>query len=620
MQASRELIRTGTRYEELVRSGAESGNVFGSYNSEEASIDQQLRWFNEPEKAVEFGVTDGRFIQKLGRRTADGGVVAIYTDITALRRDQQELAEKTTLLQATLEGMGEGILVLDRSRRVMLINNQLPQLLGLPPAVTAVGVSFAEITEQLERDGGSELSGGEGAQRPAINDLFTVGSAFQIEHTRPSGTRLLVRANPLEDGGWVLLLTDVTAERTAVAALEESEDRYRQLVESSPDLISIHKEGRFIFVNPAGARLLGVSSPEELIGRRVLDFIHPDYQTFLRTSQPSVRAGGADGTFYEFRALRVDGTEFDVEGITLAFTYSGGPAILGIARDITFRKLAQAQLVQTSKLATLGELAAGITHELNQPLNVIRMAADSSLILMEEGKTDREFERKQFERISVQAVRMANIIIHMGTFSRREDDDGGHELTDPLESVTAAVSMVRDQYAHDNVHIDVELPDSSGLIRGNPIRLEQVILNLLTNAHDALVLEQVDPESGRTFRAAQSGHIQVSARYEMHTASDPEGRESNIVIRIDDNGSGIPSDALDRVFDPFFTTKRTGQGTGLGLAIGYNIVDSMGGRIVASNGPEGARFEVSLPVVSEHDIAKSMAQAAPSGEATRQRL
>jgi len=620
LPVDRDLIRTGTPFTEILRLSAASGNIIDANEDEEGWTADRLRWLNESEMSREARLTDGRFLQILGRRTTDGGLVLIFTDITAIRRDQHELAEKTTLLQATLEGMGEGILVLDRSRRVMLVNNQLQQLLGLAPDITAVGASFTQITKLLERDGGLDLPGDQGAPRPAISDLFDSGAAFHIEHMRASGTRLLVRANPLEDGGWVLLLTDVTAERTAVAALEESEDRYRQLVESSPDCISIHQGGRLIFVNPAGARLFGVSSPDELIGRRLLDFIHPDQHDLLRTTQPTVKAGGANAPFFEFRALREDGTVFDVEGVSLEFTYSGEPATLGIVRDITLRKLAQAQLVQTSKLATLGELAAGITHELNQPLNVIRMAADSSLILMEEGKTDREFETKQFERISAHALRMSKIISHMGTFSRREDDAGDRNLIDPLESVTAAVSLVRDQYARDDVLVDVELPDRLSLVNGNPVRLEQVILNLLTNARDALVLDKVDPESGRTFKAARSGRIQISVRYEVHDIGDPESRQNGIVIRIDDNGGGIPAEALDRVFDPFFTTKRTGQGTGLGLAIGYNIVDSMGGRIVASNGPEGARFEVWLPVAGELDIAEPVAQAAPSDRAKRAKV
>ena len=328
LRAGQELIRTGSQYAALIQSSAASGQVIDANGDKDAWIADQMQWFREPEEPREFRYTDGRFVQKLGRRTEDGSVVAILTDITAIRRGQQELAEKTTLLQATVEGIGEGIVVLDRSRRIMLVNNQTQQLLDLPLEVVAVGASFAEIIMQLERDGGVELSGDEGGVRPKITDLLAAGSAFRIEHTRPSGTRLLVRASPLEDGSWVLLLNDVTAQRAAVAALEESEDRYRRLVEQSPDLISIHKDGRFIFVNPAGARLVGVSSPEAMIGRRALDFVHPDYHEVFRQSGTTAQSGGPDGSFYEFRGLRDDGTEFDVEGTTVEFTYLGGPACL----------------------------------------------------------------------------------------------------------------------------------------------------------------------------------------------------------------------------------------------------------------------------------------------------
>jgi PAS domain S-box-containing protein len=606
-----ERTKSDTTYDDFVRLFAEATLADASSERIDDWVAQSIRRHRGQGEPFEVELTNGHWLRVSEQPTSDGGVVAILTDITSIRRGQQELAEKTTLLQATLEGMGEGILVLDRSERVTLVNDRFQQLFGLPSDVDAVGTSIVDIIGQLEREGGTISPVDQSAGRPTVADLIESGSAFQIERTLPSGTRLLVRANPLADGCWVLLLTDVTAERTAVAALEESETRYRQLVESSPDFISIHQEGRFVFVNPAGVRLVGVSSPAELIGRRVLEFIRPDEHSDLRVSQPTVQAGGIDGPPYEFRALRNDGTEFEAEGVSLEFTYRGAPAILSIVRDITLRKLAQAQLVQTSKLATLGEMAAGIAHELNQPLNVIRMAADSSLILMEQGKTDPTFERRQFERISINAVRMSNIIGHMGAFSRREDAVGDLELTDPLESVKAAVSMVHEQYALDDVDIGIALPDRSCRVHGNPIRLEQVILNLLANARDALVLDKVDPESGRSFRAVQSGRIDVSVRYETHETGDHGSSQSDIVIRIDDNGGGIPADDLDRVFDPFFTTKRTGQGTGLGLAIGYHIVDSLGGRIVASNGPEGARFEVWLPIASETEHSASVAQATP---------
>lgn len=602
MEADSRLIRAGTPYEELVRSSAASGKVADVEDDAEAWIDQHLRWFEEPEHAIEILLADGRFLQKQGRRTADGGAVFIMTDITAVRHDQLELSEKTSLLQATLEGMGEGILVLDRTQCVTLANNRLLQLLGLPTGATVVGLQFSEIARQIEPVGGSPEIEGEGISQPTLDEFFAAGVAFQVERARLPDIRLLMRANPLDDGGWVLLLTDVTVERTAIAALEDSEERYRQLVENSPDMISIHQGGRFVFLNPAAATFIGVDAADELIGRRVLEFVHDDYHDMLRLSEPTVQAYGHDGPFFEFLGLRSDGEEFAAEGVSIEFVYRGRPAILSIVRDMTIRKLAEAQLVQTSKLATLGELAAGITHELNQPLNVIRMAADSSLILMEDGQTDREFERKQFERISDHAVRMANIISHMGTFSRREDGDRDRELFDPLDSVHAAVSLVRDLYVAQNVFIDVQSSGGVNLVHGNRIRLEQVILNLLTNSHDAVVLETVDPETGRSFRRQQLGQIQVSVRSEIRDVDDPDGHYGDVVIRIDDNGGGIPVNSVERVFDPFYTTKRTGQGTGLGLAIGYNIVDSMGGYIAASNEPDGARFEIWLPVANEHDL------------------
>ncbi|HSG33006.1 MAG TPA: PAS-domain containing protein, partial [Sphingomonadaceae bacterium] len=363
--------------------------------------------------------------------TRDGGVVINMTDVTSIRADRQHLAEQTGLLQATLEGMGEGILVLDAARRVLLVNNQFFKLVELPGDAAALGTTFADVADRLELCGIRDFAAPGGAPGAPLDDLFAARAAFQLDHQRPSGARLLIRANPLATGGWVLSLTDVTAERRALAALEESEARYRKLVDMVPDLICIYRDGRFLFVNPAGAHQLGVDAPEDLIGRRILDFVHPDCHEAMRNSRPGSLANGASGQMFEFRALRDDGSEYAAEGISLEFSHRGEPAIIGIVRDITLHKLAQAQLVQTSKLATLGEMAAGITHELNQPLNRIRIAADSSLILMEEGKIDHGFEREQFERISANAVRMAEIVSHMAAFSRREDDTVARDLIDP---------------------------------------------------------------------------------------------------------------------------------------------------------------------------------------------
>lgn len=520
------------------------------------------------------------------------------SDVTAIWRAETVAREAQRQLFDAIESIHAGFVLFDKDGCLVLSNSKAPEFLQVDPDLLRPGGHLEELARAAAQSG-KIVDVGDDSEGWITDSIKWFHEPDGVRELRlADGRYIQQQARRTADGGIVIILTDVSAERSAVVALEESEERYRQLVEHVPDSISIHQGGRLVFINPAGARMIRAESPEALIGRRVLDFIHPDFHDYLRESRPTVESGGLEARS-EFRVVREDGTEFDAEGISMEFDYRGEPAILGIMRDITVRNLAQAQLVQTSKLVTLGEMAASITHELNQPLNVIRLAADSSIILMDEGKADPEFERQQFQRISEHAVRMANIVSHMKTFSRREDATGGDSLINPLESVSAAVAMVRDQYRSDDVEIELALPDQPCLVHGNSIRLEQVILNLLANARDALVLDKVDPTSGRTFKDRRPGRIGISARYDAPAGAPPQGDASHIVIRIDDNGGGIPQEHLDRVFDPFFTTKRTGQGTGLGLAIGYNIISGMGGRIEATNQAEGARFEIWLPLAAE---------------------
>jgi len=373
-------------------------------------------------------------------------------------------------------------------------------------------------------------------------------------------------------------------------------------------MIAVHTRGRFVFVNPAGAHLLGVSSVDDLLGRRLLDFVHPDDHATARNSPP-MSSFDDDLDFREFLGMRRDGTVFNAEALGTEFMYQGEPSILVIWRDITERKLAQAQLVQTSKLALLGEMAASMAHELNQPLNIIRMAADSSLILMEEDKADLESHREEFERISNQTERMANIINHLRVFSRQEE--AGEIHFDPVESINAATTMIHDQYLLDGVEVRTVLPKRTAQVRGQPIRLEQVILNLLANARDA-VLESARQRSGNeTGQSSNSaGVIEVSAFLSNDRDAQGEGwRPEEIVITVSDDGGGLPADVMGHVFEPFFTTKRAGEGTGLGLAIGYSIISGMGGAIAASNGARGAVFEIRLPVANpEHASAQTPVQ------------
>lgn len=256
--------------------------------------------------------------------------------------------------------------------------------------------------------------------------------------------------------------------------------------------------------------------------------------------------------------------------------------------EIIERREAQAQLIQASKLATLGEMASGIAHELNQPLTVVAVAAENSLLGIEEDECDRDFLRGKLETIVRQTRRMGGIVNHMRQFSRKENKP--LESFDPLEAVAGAVGLISEQFRTVGVRLEQDLPATCRNVSGHPMQLEQVVLNLLTNARDAVLGE-----------SAASGAGAYVPRVRVSVVDD--NRRRLVVISVADNGGGISEEALERVFDPFFTTKTDGQGTGLGLSISYSIVDAMGGRLEVKNTDGGAVFRIILPVLADEPAA-----------------
>jgi signal transduction histidine kinase len=232
-----------------------------------------------------------------------------------------------------------------------------------------------------------------------------------------------------------------------------------------------------------------------------------------------------------------------------------------------------AQIIQSSKLATLGEMATSVAHELNQPLNIIRMAASNSRRSISEGTAGLEYLDNKLERIEAQSLRAAAIIDHMRMFGREAKEQP--ELIDPRKVVSNALDLMGEQLRLAEIEIVIEPSEEGHSILGHTIQLEQVILNLLTNARDAM--------------ATRKGEAKITLRvYED---------DAGLHITAEDTGEGIPEDVLPRIFDPFFTTKKMGEGTGLGLSVSYGIIHDMNGTIIAENINDGARFTITLPIV-----------------------
>jgi C4-dicarboxylate-specific signal transduction histidine kinase len=234
----------------------------------------------------------------------------------------------------------------------------------------------------------------------------------------------------------------------------------------------------------------------------------------------------------------------------------------------------QEQLVQAGKLATLGELTTGVAHELNNPLNNIGLYVGNVIDRLQLGEPLTESALEDLEKAMVQVRKATEIISHLRTFGRAAPVT--FEPVDVDEVIARALSLMQEQLRLRAIDVDLDLCPDELVVQGNPIQLEQVFINLLTNARDAL--EGVPEERKR-----------------IRIVSSLEGDRIRIVFA--DAGPGIPAEIAQRVFDPFFTTKEVGTGTGLGLSITYSIVKEHGGDISLSPTPGGgATFTVEVPV------------------------
>lgn len=401
---------------------------------------------------------------------------------------------------------------------------------------------------------------------------------------------------------WVLLpkalaLPRPTELRMANQALQReveerrrAEERYVGFfnnLEEGLFVVEVRPDGSFILdtINPAHARATGLD-PSRINGRRVEEFLPPEiaaqvigrYQACVDADRPI--------DYEETLDLPVGVRIWHTMLAPVRDNNGRIIQLLGSGRDITERKRLQGELVQTSKLATLGTMAAGMAHEMSQPLNIIRMWAENSRLMMAEGAMPPAELDKVLGLIAEQTQRMGAIIDHMRTFSRR--DNANAEAFDPAESVRSAVELVRHQYAIKDIEVTVEVVPGNCAVMGRPLQLEQVVLNLLSNARDAILAR-------REWDGGVVGQIDVGLRF------DP--MRQMVILTVGDTGGGIPPGVLPHIFDPFFTTKEVGLGSGLGLSISFGIVDAMGGRIEATNrafsdGAAGACFTITLPAIS----------------------
>lgn len=529
-------------------------------------------------RRLEVNLPDGRTLVMRSGAVRGRLHVSSFIDITERKRLEQarldsesRLRSAASMLDMTFENMAQGALVLGADMRVVAFNRRYLELFELPPDVVFVGQTMANIIRARYERG----------HYPNVRDIdryiATVYEELRNSDTKvqdydlPTGGTVAMRRVSLDTGLHIATFTDITERRRAELALKESEGRIRAILDHAADAImTIARDGVVLSINPATERIFGYSD-RELVGRDIRDLM-PDGTTIWPPAGTSSVSG-------ETKGRRKDGALFPLE-MSCARTRLGDTEVgILILRDVTQQKEMQLQLMHSSKLATVGQMAAGLAHEMNQPLNVIRMAADNSLIRMEKGSVDLDYLREKLELIGNQSEKVGKMILHLRVFARTEAPD--LKPFNPIESVRSAVHLMDLRLKLANIDFDLNVPERCAPVLGRSDQLEQVIINLLSNAHDA-VLDQTN-----TF-GENTGRISV-------TLSEDVSNDT-VVIKVSDNGGGIPSEIRDRVFDPFFTTKEVGQGTGLGLSICSTTIAEMKGRIEIANSASGTEMIVILPV------------------------
>ena len=472
------------------------------------------------------------------------------------------------LLQAAADivsALPDAVVVTGVDRRVLAVNQAAADLLGWQVA-DLVGQPISDQVAAAER-----------AHVEEEETLVFAGEAQRYEtrilnHETGEERDVAVSSGPFRVNdeliGTVATLRDITEPKRAQDTLSRSEARYRNLVESASDaIVTLDANGRFTTVNHA-AEIISGYRREELVGQWFAPMLSDDELPKALAHFQKALAG--ETGLFETQFYRKDG-----EGRTISVTYSTpqrDEEVLCLIRDVTDQKMLQEQLIQSEKMSAIGQLVSGVAHELNNPLAGI--SAFAQLLLAE--KRFPPDQRTAAETIYSEARRASRIVQNLLTFARQHKAEKGpaainQVLDDTLELRGYELRVrgidVRREY-------DEALPDTMG----DAHQLQQVFLNLITNAEQAM--ERSEGRHHRlTVRTRRSGEA--------------------IRIEVEDTGSGVPANLLERIFNPFFTTKPTGHGTGLGLSISLGIVREHEGRIWAENAPQGgARFVVELPVIT----------------------
>ena len=421
-----------------------------------------------------------------------------------------------------------------------------------------------------------------------VEKTFEDGKSHWSEESGPDKdgrpSHWVVKSSPIQNSeGEIVAVMEMCLDITHRKELEQkliiSENKYSSIFSNIPNPVFVlDLDSLEILDCNASVETVYACSKDDMTCRSFLDmFSEEDRDYYAIKLRTSTFLGQAKHKTKDGRTLYVNIRVSPSE-------YNGQKVLLVTTSDITKRLETEQQLLQASKMATLGEMATGVAHELNQPLAVME-SASSFLMRKLNKKEDIEEEHLLImaQKISSNVDRATRIINHLREFGRKED--AGLEKIQVNDLLRRANELLSQQLKVRGIEVVWQLAEGLPLIMTDPGRLEQVFVNLLLNARDAI-------EDKLSTKGIKKG----SEKIILTTSSDGD----KITIEVSDTGTGIPKDQLEKIFEPFFTTKSVGKGTGLGLSISYGIIKDCGGNIhVRSKKGEGARFIIEFPISND---------------------
>ncbi|MEI7831534.1 MAG: PAS domain S-box protein [Prolixibacteraceae bacterium] len=492
-----------------------------------------------------------------------------------LSKSNAELADSQDKFRSFIEHAPDGVFIMDKNGQYLEMNNAVCSITGYSKEELLEKTLSQLITESSKEQLDSFLQ-----------KFLNIGTANTELTFRSKNGKIrwcTLDGVKLGENQYLCFSKDITLQKAAATALMKSEEKYRTLLNASPEgIIIVDTKGLITDVSEIGLELYGSETKNELIGKHLLRFLPQGLKSKFREIYLKTLEDGLVQSA-ELKLTNIKNVPYIAEISTTLIQGNCGESIafMIVIHDITHRKKLERQMMHNDRMSTLGEMATGIAHEINQPLNTLSILFDNMLLAAsKEDSLPKSYLEKKTEKIYENIFRIKNIIDHVRVFSRSQEDTI-YSSFDLNESISNAVSMISEQFRHKLIELKVDVKEKLPPAFGNTYQFEQVILNLLINSKDAI--EEMEERNGQTFEKM----IEINASQST----------KNLIIEVRDNGVGIKPEELEKIMLPFYTTKEAGKGTGLGLSITFGIIKEMNGEIIFQSEPgKGTKVTIKLPV------------------------